>query len=334
MPGKPARAGTGFTTANPTALFSDAARWRGSRWHHRRTNRRWISAANGPCPATAASARPSSTATTRSGARPSTAVRGAPSPRRGVASAFAGACVRPTPRAGQAMVVAIVVALMGETLVPWATRQLASRNPKRTHHARDRHGSSSPSPRAAQFAAGGWARHAVDDRAWPSWCVAAACPGRPFPVPGRRRQLAPGFRDGQRLLAGDGADFTPRIPDLCGTAAFRCSRHPLPEPGDGVPSERRSPDQTMVKGGLASGKTVSVSRKAYIDRRCAAWREGRLARARRPRGKRQWEHAYLRVLSTWRPPAKRGRAQAGARKAGTRPAAHAEAGKKSRPCAQ
>lgn len=86
-------------------------------------------------------------------------------------------------------------------------------------------------------------------------------------------------------------------------AAFRClAGLPLPPPGRaGVPSERAlNAAQNAVIGEVAQAlrNTPAVCRKAYIDPAVfAGWREGRLARyADGARGELQWERAALKFL--------------------------------------
>ncbi len=237
----------------------------------------------------------------------------------------------------QAKVVAIVVALMGETLVRVGNDSYARSN--RSYGLttlRDRH---------VQFLAGGRARlqfrgkggleHdiAVDDRRLAK--LVRGCQQLPGQTlfqyrddDGNLRPVSSGMVN-DYLREAMGEDFTAKDFRTWGGTlqAFRCfAATPLPEPGrDGVPSERAlASTQTLVIREVASllGNTVSVCRKAYIDPAVfAAWREGRLARAAEgARGQRQWEQATLRFLRDVRRAARRDARKAGARKAGTRPA--------------
>lgn len=231
-------------------------------------------------------------------------------------------------------VVAIVVALMAETLVRIGNDAYAREN--RSYGLttlRDRH---------VQFLGGGRARlkfrgkggldHdiAIDDARLAK--LVRGCQQLPGQMLFQYRDDAGKLQPVGSGLVNDylreamGEDFTAKDFRTWGGTlnAVRCfAATPLPEPGrDGAPSERSlAAAQNLVIKDVAKvlGNTVAVCRRAYIDPVVyAAWRDGSIVAAcSSARGQRQWEQATLKFLKRAR------RAAATApRKAGKKNPAH------------
>ena len=239
-------------------------------------------------------------------------------------------------------VVAIVVALMAETLVRIGNDAYAREN--RSYGLttlRDRH---------VQFVGGGRARlrfrgkggldHdiAIDDARLAK--LVRGCQQLPGQTLFQYRDDDGGLQPVSSSMVNDylrdamGEDFTAKDFRTWGGTlnAVRCfAATPLPEPGrDGIPSERAlAATQNLVIKDVSKvlGNTVAVCRRAYIDPVVySAWRDGSILTAcAGVRGQRQWEQATLAFLKRARRAARKSAPAAGV---GRSKAAKKTAGKK------
>ncbi|MDQ3495498.1 MAG: DNA topoisomerase IB [Pseudomonadota bacterium] len=210
-------------------------------------------------------------------------------------------------------VLAIVVALMAETLVRVGNQSYArSNNSYGLTTLRDRHLQFAGTGRARlRFRGKGGQAHevAIDDRRLVR--LVRGCqqlPGQQLfqyrDDEGALQPVDSGLVNAY-LRAAMGADFTAKDFRTWGGSlhAFRLfAATPLPAGETGAPPAERALatlQNTVVKEVAAIlGNTIAVCRRAYIDPAIfAGWRDGSLLRAvQGARGQRQWEQATLRFL--------------------------------------